>query len=110
MRTRELVKRLREMARVQTIPPPLVEQASAVLGTKIAAADSKGTEEKAPEAVKPPEPSLPAGISREELDAFGPEMSATLRAGRSLVCADVVADPRGYSVAVLKTYADIAEA
>jgi uncharacterized caspase-like protein len=36
-------------------------------GTKIAAADSKGAEVKGPETVKPSEPPLPAGVTREEL-------------------------------------------
>jgi uncharacterized caspase-like protein len=46
-------------------PPP--QSSPPAENTKIAAADSKGAEEKAPEAVNLPEPSLPAGISREEL-------------------------------------------
>ncbi len=45
-------------------PPPAAPVAE---DTKIAAADSKGAEEKGPEAAKPPKPSLPAAISREEL-------------------------------------------
>ena len=45
-------------------PPPAAPVAE---DTKIAAADSKGTEEKGPEAAKSPKPSLPASISREEL-------------------------------------------
>ena len=53
-------------------------------------------------------PGFPSLLGSErDLDAFGPEMSATLRAGRSLACADVVTDPRGFSAAALKTYAGL---
>jgi uncharacterized caspase-like protein len=45
--------------------PP--QAAAPTEGTKIAAADSKGAEETGPEAVKPSEPLLPAGVTREEL-------------------------------------------
>ena len=53
-------------------------------------------------------PGFPSLLGMErQLDTFGPEMTATLRAGRSLVCADVVTDPRGFSAAALKAYADL---
>ena len=43
--------------------------------------------------------------SSQELDAFGPAMSADLRAGRPIVIADVDADPRTLAPAVLEAYA-----
>ncbi|MBU4433633.1 MAG: PAS domain-containing protein [Alphaproteobacteria bacterium] len=51
-------------------------------------------------------PGFPSLLGADrELDAFGPEMSAELRAGRAIVCPDVAGDPRGFSPAALAAYA-----